>query len=204
MVLYTTKKANNGCRNAAHVANTHILLFNGIPYPREYKHTFHLHKSSYSSSPTTNRKHSECLRIFCTVCWTVFTTKHFCMCPVHLVCSKYSISQRATLGKCACSEPIPLVVEDTLVLTSSCMFSESTASNQTWQTRFRWTMALTKPRPKHIGFFSLRGHLKNEIFVTPPATIEELKRHVTMEIQNIIQEMLRKVFQNIMRHAVMC
>ncbi len=33
--------------------------------------------------------------------------------------------------------------------------------------------------------FSLLGHLKNKIFATPPATIEELKRCITVEIQNI-------------------
>ncbi len=46
-------------------------------------------------------------------------------------------------------------------------------------------------------------HLKNT-FVTPPVTIEELKRCITMEIQNITQKMLQKVFQNMMHHAVRC
>ncbi len=61
----------------------------------------------------------------------------------------------------------------------------------------------TKPRPNPIGFFP-GGHLKNEIFAPPPATIEELKKRITMEIQNITQKMLRKVFQNMMRSAVTC
>ncbi len=60
-----------------------------------------------------------------------------------------------------------------------------------------------KPRPNPIGFFPV-GHLKNKIFATPPATIEELKRRITMEIQNITQSTLRKVFQNMMRCAVTC
>ncbi len=38
--------------------------------------------------------------------------------------------------------------------------------------------------------FFLWGHLKNKIFVTPPATIEELKRLITVEIQNITQKTL--------------
>ncbi len=52
--------------------------------------------------------------------------------------------------------------------------------------------------------FFLWVHLKNKIFVTPPATIEELKWCITMEIQNITQKTLRKVFQNMMRNAVTC
>ncbi len=52
--------------------------------------------------------------------------------------------------------------------------------------------------------FFLWGHLKNKIFATPPATIEELKRRITVEIQNIAKKTLRKVFQNMMRRAVTC
>ncbi len=51
--------------------------------------------------------------------------------------------------------------------------------------------------------FLLRGHLKNKIFATHPATIEEMKRRrITMEIQNITQKTLQKVFQNTMCHTV--
>ncbi len=45
---------------------------------------------------------------------------------------------------------------------------------------FRWAMPLTKLGPNPIGFFTV-GHLKNKIFATPPGTIEELKRCITME-----------------------
>ncbi len=69
----------------------------------------------------------------------------------------------------------------------------------------------TKPGPNPISSslllpldFFLWGHLKNKIFTTPLATIEELKRCITMEIQNITQKMLRKVFPNMMRRTVMC
>ncbi len=50
----------------------------------------------------------------------------------------------------------------------------------------------TKPRPNPVGFFP-EGHLKNKIFATPPATIEELKWLINMKIQNITQKTLRKV-----------
>ncbi len=52
--------------------------------------------------------------------------------------------------------------------------------------------------------FFLWGHLKNKIFATHPATIEELKRCITTEIQNIPQKMLQKVFQNMMCCIIMC
>ncbi len=52
----------------------------------------------------------------------------------------------------------------------------------------------TKPGPNPIESF-LRGHLKNKFFATPPATIEELKRRIIMQIQNITQKMLQKVFK---------
>ncbi len=42
--------------------------------------------------------------------------------------------------------------------------------------------------------FFLWGHLKNKIFATSPATIKELKRRITTEIQNITQKTLRKFF----------
>ncbi len=53
-------------------------------------------------------------------------------------------------------------------------------------------------------FFFLWGYLKNKIFATPPATIEELKWRITMEIQNITQKTLQKIFQNMTRRAVTC
>ncbi len=52
--------------------------------------------------------------------------------------------------------------------------------------------------------FFLWGHLKNKIFATPPASIEELKWRIALEIQNITQKTLRKVFQNMMRYTVTC
>ncbi len=52
--------------------------------------------------------------------------------------------------------------------------------------------------------FFLSAHLKNKIFATPTATIEELKRCITMEIQDIPQKMLRKVFQNMMCCTDIC
>ncbi len=52
-----------------------------------------------------------------------------------------------------------------------------------------------------LNFF-LWGHLKNKISATPPATIEELKRRIIMEIQNITQKMLRKVFQGILLEKI--
>ncbi len=61
-------------------------------------------------------------------------------------------------------------------------------------------MTPMKPGPTPLDFF-FRGHLKNKIFATPPATIQELKRRITIEIQNITQKTLRKVFQNMMRRA---
>ncbi len=64
-------------------------------------------------------------------------------------------------------------------------------------------MARTKPEPNSNGFFPV-GHLKNKIFATPPVTIEELKRRIIMEIQNITQKTLRKFFQNMTRSTVMC
>ncbi len=64
-------------------------------------------------------------------------------------------------------------------------------------------MAPTKPGRNPLDFFLL-GHLKNKIFATPPATVEELKHCITMEIQSIPHKMLRKVFQNMMRCTVMC
>ncbi len=62
---------------------------------------------------------------------------------------------------------------------------------------------LRSPDLTPLVFFLWR-HLKNKIFATLPATVEELKRHITMEIQNITQKMLRKVFQNMMRRSVTC
>ncbi len=63
-------------------------------------------------------------------------------------------------------------------------------------------MAARIPDVTPLDFFLL-GHLKNKIFAAPPATIEKLKRCITIEIQNIPQKMLRKVFQNMMRCSVM-
>ncbi len=69
-----------------------------------------------------------------------------------------------------------------------------------WQTRFCWAMATIKLGLNTVGFF-LMGAFK--ILATRPATIEELKRRITMEIQNITQKTLQKVFQNMMRYTVM-
>ncbi len=52
---------------------------------------------------------------------------------------------------------------------------------------FPLAMAPIKPDLTPLEFFPWR-HLKNKIFATPPATIKELKRRITMEIQNITQK----------------
>lgn len=52
--------------------------------------------------------------------------------------------------------------------------------------------------------FFLWSHLKNRVFRTQPASIEELKNRITEEIQQIDQKMLRNVFKNLKKRAQLC
>ncbi len=52
--------------------------------------------------------------------------------------------------------------------------------------------------------FFLRGHLKNRVFQKEIPTIEELKRHITAEINAITPSQLKKVFNNLMKPVALC
>ncbi len=48
------------------------------------------------------------------------------------------------------------------------------------------------------------GTLKNKVYETTPANLEQLKVKITSEISKISQQMLKKVFRNLLRRTLTC